>query len=50
MITKKDYYEPLVNILSFQTEDMITCSGEGGGDVTTFSGFDNLGEWTWGGQ
>lgn len=50
MVTKKDYYEPSVNILSFQAKDMITCSGEGGDETVSFKGFDNLGEWTWGGQ
>ena len=50
MVTKKEYLVPSVSIISFYTKDMITCSGEGGGDATSFSGFDNLGEWTWGGQ
>lgn len=50
MVTKKDYFEPLVSVIVFRSEDMITCSGEGGGEAVSFKGFDNLGEWTWGGN
>ena len=49
MVTKKDYLEPLMSVVVFHAEDVITGSGEGGESVT-FKGLDNLGEWTWGGQ
>ena len=49
MVTKKDYFKPLMSVVIFQSEDIITGSGAGGESVT-FSGVDNLGEWTWGGQ
>ena len=49
MVTKKDYFKPLMSVVVFHTEDIITSSGAGG-DGVAFSGVDNLGEWTWGGQ
>ena len=51
MVTKKDYFEPLISVVVFQTEDVITGSGAGG-ETVTFNGTDNLGEWAqgWGGK